>query len=359
MGWLYKTAIRPILFRMDPEFAHERGICALKLLSGMPWLCRGLGVLLKPRYPAPVHAFGLRFPNPVGLAAGMDKDGVAVPALEALGFGFVEVGTVTPKQQPGNPKPRIFRYPEEEAIINRMGFNNHGALLMAERLARTCPATDRRVPVGINIGKAKVTPLNEAVNDYLACFDILAPHADYFVVNVSSPNTQGLRDLQERDQLRTICSEMQRVSVETARRQRRAPWPILLKIAPDCTWEQIDAILEVLLEFDFAGVVATNTTIARPGRWAEVKEDGGLSGKPLDERATEVIAHIHRTTGGRLPIIGVGGIHDPDSAVRKMDAGAALIQVYTGFVYEGPRFATRLVNHLARFRGKPRVDAGE
>lgn len=347
MGWLYKSALRPLLFRMDPEVAHEQGIGALKTISDLPPLCGLTRCLFQPPKIEPVHVFGLRFPNPVGVAAGLDKNGVAVPALAALGFGFVEVGTVTPKGQPGNPQPRLFRYPSEQALINRMGFNNQGAQAMAERLAKSYPMSRRKVPVGVNIGKAKVTSLDRALEDYLASFEMLAPQADFFVLNVSSPNTQGLRDLQAKSNLTELCQALQEASRSRAQRMDRKPWPLLLKIAPDNTESQIEDILEVLLETRFAGVIATNTTIERPGTFQKVDEAGGLSGKPVRDRSTEVIRFIHDQTEGRLPVVGVGGIFTAEDVREKLDAGASLVQVYTGFVYEGPGLAKTLVKGLA------------
>lgn len=358
MGIIYKQLIRPLLFKMDPEIAHERGIGALKLASDLPLACPVLKTCFARAYPEPVHCFGLSFPNPVGLAAGMDKDALAVPALAALGFGFVEVGTVTPEGQPGNPKPRMFRFPEQEALINRMGFNNRGAEAMRLRLESSYPAGRRRIPVGINIGKARETPLEKAVEDYLAGFRTLTPQADFFVVNVSSPNTRGLRELQEKDRLADICRALADANREQAEAAARDPWPLLLKVAPDCSWQELDAVLEVLLDTGFAGIVATNTTVARPGVFSGVEEAGGLSGLPVQERSTEVIAHIVRQTGGKLPVIGVGGIHDVDGARAKLDAGASLIQVYTGFVYGGPGLPGELVSGLARVkRGRKSLPA--
>lgn len=346
MGAVYRSLIRPLLFRMDPEIAHEQGVGVLKFISDYSILCQMTRLLFRPVRDQPVRAFGLEFPNPVGVAAGLDKNGVGVPALEAMGFGFVEVGTVTPKGQPGNPQPRVFRYPRELALINRMGFNNEGAQAMAERLARTSPLSRRKVPIGVNIGKAKVTPLEQAIEDYLNAFDILSPHADFFVLNVSSPNTQGLRDLQSKAALGELCQAIQEASRAKAARQNRKPWPVLLKIAPDNSDSQLDDILEVLMDEEISGVIATNTTIERPGFFESVEEAGGLSGKPLTARSTEIIRHIHKATGGRLPIIGVGGILTVDDAKEKLDAGACLIQVYTGFVYEGPGFPGMLARGL-------------
>jgi dihydroorotate dehydrogenase len=284
----------------------------------------------------------LKFPNAVGLAAGFDKNARAWPAAAALGFGHVEIGTVTALAQPGNPTPRMFRYPPQEAVINRMGFNNDGAEAVAARLATQPGPGQRRIPLGVNLGKSKVTDLERATEDYLASFARLADHADYLVLNVSSPNTPNLRELQDESRLRELLGA---VTAANAARARRVP--LLLKIAPDLTWPQIDAVLGVIAEFALDGVIATNTTLARPGFFAGVNEAGGLSGAPLRRRATEIINYISRATSGRLPIIGVGGISDPASAGEKLDAGATLVQVYTGMVYRGPFFAADLARALA------------
>jgi dihydroorotate dehydrogenase len=302
----------------------------------------------------PVEAFGLRFPNPVGLAAGMDKHAAAVPVWAALGFGFSELGGVTWHPQPGNPAPRMFRAVPDLALINRMGFNNGGAQAVAERLAewrelRRWP----KHPVGMNLGKSKVTPLAEAAKDYAQSLNALWPHADFFVVNVSSPNTPGLRQLQDRAALDEILAALQATNATLARASAtpRSPKPILVKVAPDLAFEALDEILELAGPRQIAGIVATNTTIARPQTTrADLQriyaQEGGLSGKPLAARSTEVIRHIYRQTGGKLPIIGVGGIFSADDAWEKITAGASLVQVYTGLVYEGPGLAKSIVTGL-------------
>jgi dihydroorotate dehydrogenase len=321
---LFRSAVRPVLFRLgggDAEAAHE---WTLHRLASMPPAAREV---MRRRYAfsAPVEAFGVRFPNRVGLAAGMDKNGLALPAWPALGFGFVEVGTVTAKPQPGNDKPRLFRLRDSEAIINRMGFNNAGAAALAERLAQLGPIG---VPLGVSLGKSKVTPLDEAVGDYLESYRLLHPYADYIAVNVSSPNTPGLRSLQDRDFLTTLLKEL------------GGPVPVLVKIAPDLTEPAIAELLEVCLEHGAAGLIATNTTLARdglaPGDQHLAAETGGLSGKPLTDRARQVVKFVHDETGGRLPIVGVGGIMSADDASRILDAGATLVQLYSGFIYRGP-----------------------
>ncbi|WP_091560914.1 quinone-dependent dihydroorotate dehydrogenase [Micromonospora pattaloongensis] len=330
---------RSALFRIgggDAEAAHEWTLRRLAAVSRN----RVALAALRARYgvTAPRRVFGVEFPNPVGLAAGMDKNGVALPAWPALGFGFVEVGTVTAHAQPGNPRPRLFRLRDSEAVINRMGFNNAGAAALAARLAALGPLASGRtpVPLGISLGKSKITPLDEAVDDYLASYKALSGHGDYFAVNVSSPNTPGLRSLQDRDQLDAILSALV------------GEKPILVKIAPDLTEPAIAEVLEVCLARGAAGVIATNTTLGRDGLAAadapRAAEAGGLSGRPLTERARSVVSFVHRQTGGALPVIGVGGLLDPDDAARMFDAGAALVQLYTGFIYRGPA----LVRAIAR-----------
>jgi dihydroorotate dehydrogenase len=310
----------------------------------------------RARLPAefgPVRALGLTFPNRVGLAAGFDKNAEAWPAAAALGFGHVEIGTVTALAQPGNPRPRMFRFPAEEAVINRMGFNNEGADAVASRLAKQTPRGARKIPLGINLGKSKVTEIERAAEDYLASFHRLAEHADYLVLNVSSPNTPNLRQLQDESRLRELLAAITGANRERAVQPGRQRVPVLLKIAPDLTWPQIDAVLGVIAEYGLDGIIATNTTLARPGFFATVNEAGGLSGAPLRRRSTEIINYIARATGGRLPIIGVGGITDAASAGEKLDAGATLVQVYTGMIYRGPFFAAELARGLAERQRAP------
>lgn len=344
----YEKLVRPALFHRDSEHAHELGVSAMTALGYLAPLCRSLAARhqRRARFQRPVRAFGLTFPNAVGLAAGFDKDARAWPAAAALGFGHVEVGTVTAHAQPGNPRPRMFRYPAEEAVINRMGFNNGGAAAMAARLARQPGPGRRCIPLGINLGKSKVTPLEEATADYLASFRLLADWADYIVLNVSSPNTPNLRQLQDEGRLRELLQTITAANRERPTAGRRAV-PVLLKISPDLSWPQIDAVLAVVAEFRLDGLIATNTTIARPGPFATVGEAGGLSGAPLRRRSTEIIGYIARATAGRLPLIGVGGITDVAGAAEKLDAGATLVQVYTGMIYRGPFFAAALGQGLA------------
>lgn len=346
MAFVYEKMIRPVLFRMDPEQAHDRGRAALMTLGALPPLCKLFRACNMVREDTPVKLFGLEFPNRVGLAAGMDKDGEFPRAIEALGFGHVEVGTVTPESQPGNPQPRLFRYPEYNALVNRMGFNNRGAGVMLNALAKNYPKGKRGVPVGVNIGKAKATPLEKAVDDYIACFRKLADQADYFTINISSPNTAGLRDLQSEAYLRGLLSSIRDENLSHAKKLGRSAHPLLLKIAPDLSYKEIDVILEVLLDLKFDGIIATNTTIQRPNGFPG-SETGGLSGGAfIRKRATDVINYIYKSTSGKLPIVGVGGIDSAESAGEKIDAGASLIQIYTGWVYRGPFFARELAKAI-------------
>jgi dihydroorotate dehydrogenase len=348
MGFIYERLLRPALFLLDPEAAHERGVQAMALLGAVAPLRRLLEAWtqLPAARARPVECLGLRFPNAVGLAAGFDKNGGAWEGAAALGFGHVEIGTVTLLRQPGNDRPRVFRYPADEAVINRMGFNNDGAESVARRLARQTPAGARRIPLGINLGKSRVAPLDKATQDYLGSFELLADHADYLVINVSSPNTPDLRQLQEEIWLRELLPAVagaNRARVAAGRPRR----PLLLKIAPDLDFRQVDAVLAAIAEFGFDGLIATNTTLGRPGSFAAVNQAGGLSGRPLARRSTEIINYAARATNGKLPIIGSGGITDFASAGEKLDAGATLVQVYTGMIYRGPFFARELARGLA------------
>lgn len=348
MGKFYESGFKRFLFKKDAEHAHELAVDAMAWLGAVPPLCRLLEAMTRlPKRTPPVEAFGLKFPNAVGLAAGFDKNARAWPAAAALGFGHVEIGTVTAHGQPGNPKPRAFRYPEQEAVINRMGFNNEGSEAVAARLARQPGPGARRIPLGVNLGKSKITEIEQAAQDYLTSFKRLADYADYLVLNVSSPNTPNLRQLQDESRLRELLGAIttaNRARGETAGKRRV---PILLKIAPDLTWPQIDAVLGVIFEYGLDGIIATNTTLARPGSFAQVDQAGGLSGAPLTRRSTEIVNYISRATRGRLPIIGVGGIMDVTSAAEKLDAGATLVQLYTGLIYRGPFFAADVARGLA------------
>jgi len=344
VSWLYRHAIRPVLFRQPAEDIHHRTIRCLRRVGRSEFLSNAVRSFLGA--PAlPVDCFGLRFPNPVGLAAGMDKNAEALPAWAALGFGFTELGAVTWHAQPGNPAPRVFRAIPDEAIVNRMGFNNAGAEAVAETLSQW-RASGRWPdhPVGMNLGKSKITPLEKAAEDYANSFRVLRPHLDFFVVNVSSPNTPNLRQLQDKQALNEILLAIQEVNEN----QR----PILVKVAPDLSFEALDEILELAGPRRIAGIVATNTTITRPPgdprSQRTYQETGGLSGRPLRARSTEVVRHLYRQSGGRLPIIGVGGIFNAADAWEKIAAGASLVQLYTGLVFEGPRTAAAIVSGLTR-----------
>ncbi len=349
MANLYETFFRPALFRQDSERAHELGVEAMAWLARLAPLRRALEIAAERGMAGarPVEAFGLKFPNAVGLAAGFDKNARAWPAAAALGFGHVEIGTVTALAQPGNPRPRMFRYPAEEAVINRMGFNNEGAEAVAARLATQAGPGRRRIPLGVNLGKSKVTELDRATEDYLASFARLADFADYLVLNVSSPNTPNLRQLQDESKLRELLAGVTAANRARAARPGKRRVPVLLKIAPDLSWAQIDAVLGVIADHGLDGIIATNTTLARPGPFAAVNEAGGLSGAPLTRRSTEIVGYIARATAGRLPIIGVGGIVDTESAAAKLDAGATLVQLYTGMIYRGPFFAADVARAVA------------
>ena len=346
MSWLYRHLIRPVLFTQDAEEAHQRTIRALGWVSRHELACDALESFFGA--PAlPLEVLGLKFPNPVGLAAGMDKYAEALPAWTALGFGFTELGAVTWHPQPGNPPPRLFRAIADEAIVNRMGFNNPGAEALAQKLSewRALDCWPKR-PVGINLGKSKSTPLDQAPEDYANSFRVLLPEVDFFVVNVSSPNTPGLRQLQRGAALDEILA-----AVQEAQGQESEPKPILVKVAPDLSFEELDEILELVGRREIAGIVATNTTVTRPEtRDADLQriyaEPGGLSGRPLRMRSTEVVRHLYRQTRGKLPIIGVGGIFSAADAWDKITAGASLIQLYTGLVYEGPGVVSTVVRGL-------------
>ena len=343
---LYDKILRPLLFSLDAETAHHCAMNCLVALTQNPPL---MSLIQPSRNPALERiVFGLKFPNPVGLAAGFDKNAAALPAWEALGFGFIEAGTITAHGQPGNPKPRIFRIPEKRALINRLGFNNDGADALAERL-RGLHASGRwpRVPLGLNLGKSKVTPLDEATSDYLASFEKLFSHGDYFVLNVSSPNTPGLRKLQDKAALDELLGAVQQKNLELASRDAlHRPKPLLVKIAPDLEFAQIAEVLELAEAHSLAGIVATNTTLDHSSVPAGRDQMGGLSGSPLRARATEIVRFICSET--TMPVIAVGGIGDADSALEKMDAGASLIQLYTGFVYRGPPLIREICRALAR-----------
>lgn len=343
---MYKSIIRPLFFTVDPEKIHHFTFKLVKILNAVPglsFLFRSVYVVKSDKLKRTV--FGLEFQNPVGLAAGFDKDGKLYKELGNYGFGFVEVGTVTPKPQDGNPTPRLFRLPQDKGLINRMGFNNQGVEGLVSRLRNRKKG---KLIIGGNIGKNKVTPNEDALDDYKICFEALFDHVDYFVVNVSSPNTPNLRDLQEKEPLKKLL-----ISLQKDNDLKQNPKPILLKIAPDLTNGQLDDIVEIVHESKIAGLIATNTTISREGlkeSKARVEQIGmgGLSGAPVQKRSTEVIKYLNDKGNGSIPIIAVGGIFTAADAQEKLDAGASLVQVYTGFIYEGPGMVKRINKGLLK-----------
>lgn len=350
---MYKFFIRPLFFLVDPEKIHHIVFIVLRISGRIPGIKTFLRLLFHFEHPQLERViFGLKFKNPVGLAAGLDKDARIVDEMACLGYGFIEIGTLTPKPQSGNDKPRLFRLPQDQALINRMGFNNEGVAAAVGRLGK------RKSPVlvGGNIGKNKVTPNENAMDDYAYCFEALYPYVDYFVVNVSSPNTPGLRELQEKEPLQKLLSHVISLS-----KQKEKYKPVLLKIAPDLSPSQLDDIVSILKETKTDGVIATNTTIDRsdlitPATEVTAIGNGGLSGKPLTLRSTQVIAYLRNMLGKNFPIIGVGGIMTPEDAVEKLKAGADLVQIYTGFIYEGPAFAKRINKSILNYmKTKARV----
>lgn len=345
---LYRSLLRPLLFKLPPETAHEFALHALSHGPGAGLLRRLAGGPSESARFGELRRFGLSFPNPLGVAAGFDKNGRVAPQLAALGFGFVEVGTVTNLPQPGNPRPRLFRLPLDRALVNRQGFNNEGAAALAQRLARARPDC----VLGVNIGKSRAVAVEEATADYLASFEKVRPHADYVAVNVSSPNTPGLRELQRADLLSELLGALQRRNHELAEKENGRLVPLLVKVAPDLDAGALELIVEAARGAEVAGIIATNTTVSRAGLRTEAARvaacgEGGLSGAPLRERSTRLIAALRRLTRGALEIVGVGGIFNAEDAWEKICAGASLVQLYTGFVYEGPGVARRINEGLA------------
>jgi dihydroorotate dehydrogenase len=341
---LYRSLLRPLLFKLPPETAHEFALHALSLGLGTGVPRRAAGAA---RF-GDLRRFGLSFRSPVGVAAGFDKNGLVAPQLAALGFGFVEVGTVTRLPQPGNTRPRLFRLPADRALVNRLGFNNHGAEALAQRLARARPDC----VLGVNIGKSRAVPVEEANDDYLASFEAVRRHADYVAVNVSSPNTPGLRELQRADLLASLLGALQSRNRELARSEGLEPLPLLVKVAPDLGAGELELIVGAALGAGVAGIIATNTTTGRAGLRTDAGRvkacgEGGLSGAPLRARSTKVVAALRLLTRGALEIVGVGGVFGAEDAWEKICAGASLVQLYTGFVYEGPGVARRIDEGLA------------
>ncbi len=342
MGLIYPLS-RALLFRLDPEVAHRMSLAAIARVGRVPPLRAAVASVYGVPEAEPVEAFGLRFSNRVGLAAGYDKDGEAWRGLAALGFGHIEIGTVTPEPQPGNPRPRVFRLVEERSLINRMGFPGRGAAYVAERVRGRSPGG---TVIGVNIGKQKGTPLEDAADDYEELIDVFGPLADYLAVNISSPNTPDLRRLQERALLGALLGRIAARRNEVADRLGRRV-PVLVKLAPDLTDEHLVTAVDEISEAGIDGIIATNTTISREGlEHPLANEEGGLSGAALTERSTRIVARIHEHAGGAIPIVGAGGIMGPADARAKLDAGAVLVQIYTGLVYEGPALVKRILKNL-------------
>jgi dihydroorotate dehydrogenase len=336
---VYRSLVRPILFRLPPETAHEFALHSLSLIPSR---------LIARRFDNPISRFGLLFPNPIGLAAGFDKNGIALRPLAALGFGFIEAGTVTYHPQPGNARPRLFRLSEDQALINRAGFNNDGAAAFARRVEQHRPDC----VLGVSIGKSKITPLEEATEDYLASFELVYKVADYIAVNVSSPNTPQLRELQQSEQLTALLSALQTRRQELQERHRKEV-PLLVKLSPDLERRGLEMIVDVIEHSHIDGIIATNTTVSRDNLRTDAKRvaacgEGGLSGKPLSSRSTRMIAELYELTRGRIPLIGVGGIFNANDAWEKISAGASLVQLYTGFIYQGPNIAQEINEGLAK-----------
>lgn len=340
---MYKYLLKPLLFRFSPEKAHWLTIIMFRFVLFVPGVKLLFNYFLNVKHKSLKRTvWGLKFNNPVGLAAGFDKDGKYYDIMSNLGFGFIEIGTVTPKGQEGNPLPRLFRLPNDKALINRMGFNNDGVDALVERLKTR---KDFKTIIGGNIGKNKNTPNENALSDYVYCFEKLYNYVDYFVVNVSSPNTPGLRELQDKKPLTEILSTLKSISLG-----KKIKKPILLKIAPDLTETQLDDIVEIILDTNTDGIIATNTTIERKGLKQNTDNigNGGLSGQPVKDRSTEVIRYIFEKSKGKFPIIGVGGISNATDAIEKLEAGATLVQVYTGLVYEGPTMVKNINTGILR-----------
>lgn len=346
---LYRSLLRPILFRLPPETAHELALHSLDFLKPKS-VNRLVGRRFSSNSFGQLMRFGLEFSNPVGLAAGFDKDGLALEPLCALGFGFIEAGTVTYHAQPGNPRPRLFRLTKDRALINRAGFNNAGAAAFAERVAKT----NLDCVLGVSIGKSKITPMAEATADYLSSFELVYRVADYVAINVSSPNTPQLRELQQASQLSLLLDALQTKNLELQQKHSRpSGMPLLVKLSPDIEVSELESIVDAIRRHRIAGIIATNTTIKRDNLLTDAKNvaeigDGGLSGAPLRRTATQMIARLYRLTEGKIPLIGVGGIFTAEDAWEKIAAGASLVQLYTGFIYQGPRIAKEINEGLVR-----------
>ena len=341
---MYKKLLKPILFCIDPERVHEITFFFINLIFKIPLVSSLISKIYSLKNPIlETEVFGIKFPNPIGLAAGFDKNAKLYNEFSNFGFGFIEIGTVTPLPQEGNPKKRLFRLVSDEAIINRMGFNNNGVEEVIKRLKY-----NKGVIVGGNIGKNKITDFNNSIKDYLICFEKLYPYVHYFAVNVSSPNTEKLRDLQQKDLLKNLLEAIQKKN-----KSYSFPKPVLLKIGPDLSQDQLIDVIEVIAETSLDGIIATNTTLSRDNLSSSenlVNQKGGLSGKPISKKSTNIIKFLHQKSNGSIPIIGVGGIMNPDDAIEKIKAGATLIQLYSGFVYSGPSIVKKINNAIIDYR---------
>ena len=341
---MYKKLLKPILFCIDPERVHEITFFFINLIFKIPLVSSLISKIYSLKNPIlETEVFGIKFPNPIGLAAGFDKNAKLYNEFSSFGFGFIEIGTVTPLPQEGNPKKRLFRLVNDEAIINRMGFNNTGVEEVIKRLKY-----NKGVIVGGNIGKNKITDFNNSIKDYLICFEKLYPYVHYFAVNVSSPNTEKLRDLQQKDLLKNLLEAIQKKN-----KSYSFPKPVLLKIGPDLSQDQLIDVIEVIAETSLDGIIATNTTLSRDNLSSSenlVNQKGGLSGKPISKKSTNIIKFLHQKSNGSIPIIGVGGIMNPDDAIEKIKAGATLIQLYSGFVYSGPSIVKKINNAIIDYR---------
>ena len=341
---MYKKLLKPILFCIDPERVHEITFFFINLIFKIPLVSSLISKIYSLKNPIlETEVFGIKFPNPIGLAAGFDKNAKLYNEFSNFGFGFIEIGTVTPLPQEGNPKKRLFRLVSDEAIINRMGFNNTGVEEVIKRLKY-----NKGVIVGGNIGKNKITDFNNSIKDYLICFEKLYPYVHYFAVNVSSPNTEKLRDLQQKDLLKNLLEAIQKKN-----KSYSFPKPVLLKIGPDLSQDQLIDVIEVIAETSLDGIIATNTTLSRDNLSSSenlVNQEGGLSGKPISKKSTNIIKFLHQKSNGSIPIIGVGGIMNPDDAIEKIKAGATLIQLYSGFVYSGPSIVKKINNAIIDYR---------
>ena len=341
---MYKKLLKPILFCIDPERVHEITFFFINLIFKIPFVSSLISKIYSLKNPIlETEVFGIKFPNPIGLAAGFDKNAKLYNEFSNFGFGFIEIGTVTPLPQEGNPKKRLFRLVSDDAIINRMGFNNIGVNKVVERLNY-----NKGVIVGGNIGKNKITDFNNSIQDYLICFEKLYPHVNYFAINVSSPNTEKLRDLQQKDLLKNLLEAIQKKN-----KSYSFPKPVLLKIGPDLSQDQLIDVIEVIAETSLDGIIATNTTLSRDNLTSSkdlVNQKGGLSGRPISEKSTNIIKFIHEKSNGSIPIIGVGGIMNPDDAIEKIKAGASLIQIYSGFVYSGPSIVKKINKAIIDYR---------